>query len=458
MFPCVAMVALCACTLDASDSAAASSDPPDQLVEAAAAACPAPPPTPIVYGTDGNGNPASRDCTSFVNPGESIQSAVNDKPSGAVVCVRPGDYSSQTATLNGTGVVLRSLGTATVRNVVVSGSGNTLDGFTVVGGAFNNPAIGIEFSGANQRILHNVVHGRGIVFGFRCTSCGSANLIASNTVTGVHNYGFWIQGGDGLTIEKNNVFDLFRSTANTDVDAMRFWGTNHVIRNNYFHDINEFKSARSSGGDTPHTDCFQTFQLDNLPVENIVIENNYCVRVSRQCLIAENNRVAQYQIKNVTFRGNVCETFDSQIVNLKSVEGFKFENDLLMGGVKFQVVTLTTTFSSIPIKDITVRNSILMKATSRATFYQNNNKAPLIVDDKNIEVQNSVVASDADAFQNHPNANFPAIQPSDFTGFRSIAARNRIVDHGAAEPDLCTDIDGHPRVAGAAIDIGPFEQ
>lgn len=429
----------------------------DRLVQAVSPTVAAQAP-PITYGTDGGGNPTTSDCTSFVSPGNSIQSAVTGAPSGSVICVEPGDYSAQQVRLSGSGVVLRSIGAATVRSVVVEGSANTLDGFTVAGGPFNNPAIGIEFRGTNQRILRNLVRGRGIVHGIRCNSCGSGHVLADNTVNAVHNYGIWINGGQNITVERSNIYDIWRSTNNTDVDAMRFWGTNHLIRNNYVHDINQFKSARSGSGDTPHVDCFQTYQQSGLPVDNVVFENNYCVRVSRQCLIAENNQTASYQIRNVVFRGNVCETFDSQTINIKSVSGFTFENNLIMGGVRFQVLAFTNVLSNLPIQEIRLRNNIVMKGLDSATYYQNNVKRGVVVDDRNLYVQNSVVVDDANAFHATSNVTYPAFRQTDFTRFRALAGSLDVVDRGVPVPALLTDIDGRPRVAGAAIDISPFEQ
>ena len=101
----------------------------------------------------------------------------------------------------------------------------------------------------------------------------------------MHNFGIFLWGGDRITVEKNNVFDLFQSKDVDDVDAMRAWGTNHIVRNNYFHDINAKKSAGS-----PHSDCFQAYQASSgRGLQQHPIENNYCVRVTGQCFIVQND-------------------------------------------------------------------------------------------------------------------------------------------------------------------------
>ncbi len=435
-----------------------------KAIQFGSGATPAPTATPgesgIVYGSTGNGNSQTADCSVSVASGQSIQNAINSAGNGAVVCVKAADYSGMAITLN-KAITLRANGVVKVRNVTVSG-GATLDGFTVVGGPLSSYQVGIEFSGNNSKVINNTVNGRGIVMGISCqaSSCGSGHVVANNTITGVHNYGIWIDGGSGIIVEKNNIYDLWRSSVNGDVDGMRFWGTNQTIRNNYIHDINEFKSAKDTGGDTPHADCFQNYDNNKNPTaSNIVIENNYCVRVSRQCFISQNNQSSNYPINNIVFRGNVCETFDSQTINLGSASGITLENNLLMGGVKYQVVAIQTTNASAPSKNIKMRNNIIMKGIGSAKYYEANNTSALTDNTKNIEVQNDVVASDGSAFQGNPNAVFAAIRTDDFSRLRQLAQQYNIIDAGAAPntSGFNRDIDAKTRPQGGAIDSGPFE-
>ena len=216
--------------------------------------------TPIRYGTVGQGNPKTDDCTvtTTTNP----QTAVNNAAAGAIICVKPGNYSTSTLTVN-KAVTVRANGVVSLKNIVISGSNAVVDGFTVVGGTLGNPNYAVKFSGTGHKIVNNLVRGRGIWYAIGCeqsAGCGSNVLIAGNTITGVHNFGIYLWGGDHITVEKNNVFDLFQSQDVDDVDALRAWGNNHVVRNNYFHDINAKKSAGA-----PHSDCYQSYQAGSTP-------------------------------------------------------------------------------------------------------------------------------------------------------------------------------------------------
>ncbi len=411
------------------------------------------------YGASGNGNPKTSDCTVDVAAGQNLQAAVNAAAVGSVVCVKPANRSAESLTLNKK-VNVRANGQVSIRNVVISGDGAILDGFSVVGGS----AVGIAYKGTNHVIRDNIVSGRGITTGISCDDCGSGHVITNNTITGIQNYGFIISNGDRITVEKNNVYDLWASTTTDDVDVMRYWGTNHMIRDNYFHDINEFKSARYDDGDTPHVDCFQTFQTgDGRVVRDITIENNYCVRISRQCIIMSNHLRGTYDIRDIVIRGNVCETYDSSVVNLGSVAGITMENNFFLGGVKAQVLTVDYTReenpAGLPDKDIRLRNNIVMKGTAGASYFYQNSTRTLTDNTDNLLVQNNIVKANADSFQGQPNASYAAQRPADFTQYRQLAGQYPVVDQGSSplSTGFVTEIDGGPRQRGASIDIGPFE-
>ena len=162
----------------------------------------------------------------------------------------------------------------------------------------------------------------------RARAAGTNVLISGNTITGVHNFSIYLWGGDRITVEKNNVFDLFQSKDVDDVDVMRAWGTNHIVRNNYFHDINAKKSAGS-----PHSDCFQAYQAGSgaRSSSNILIENNYCVRVTGQCVIVQNDLRNADELKAYVIRGNVCETYGWQSIEITRVPDVTMDNNYVAG-------------------------------------------------------------------------------------------------------------------------------
>ena len=232
-----------------------------------------------------------------------------------MICVAAGSYPTTTLTVS-KAVTVRANGVVTLKNIVITGSNAVVDGFNVVGGTLGNPNYAIKFSGTGHKIINNLVRGRGICYAIGCeqsAGCGTNVLIAGNTITGVHNFGIYLWGGDRITVEKNNVFDLFQSTDVDDVDAMRAWGTNHVVRNNYFHDINGRRApARRTATVSRRT---RPAAARGCPATSS-IENNYCVRVTGQCVIVQNDLRNAAELKDYVIRGNVCETYGWQSIEI----------------------------------------------------------------------------------------------------------------------------------------------
>ena len=85
-----------------------------------------------------------------MNPGQSIQSAIDTAPSGSNIIVNPGTYS-QTLTIN-KNMTLIANGTENLGSVSISGTGATIKGFTLTD---NYP---IRLSNANSvNILNNTI-------------------------------------------------------------------------------------------------------------------------------------------------------------------------------------------------------------------------------------------------------------------------------------------------------------
>jgi parallel beta-helix repeat protein len=409
--------------------------------------------TPIRYGTTGQGSPTTTGCTVTVSTNP--QAAVNGAVAGAVICGK-GSYPTTTLTVS-KAVTVRASGVVTLKNVVITGSNAVVDGFNVVGGTLGNPNYAIKFSGTGHKIINNLVRGRGITYGIGCeqsAGCGTNVLISGNTITGVHNFGIYLWGGDRITVEKNNVFDLFQSTDIDDVDAMRAWGTNHIVRNNYFHDINAKKSAGS-----PHSDCYQAYQSGGTPrlSSNILIENNYCVRVTGQCIILQNDQRKTAELRTYTIRGNVCETYGWQSIEITGVPDVTMDNTYI-AGVQATVLNVANSGAGgLKSTNFKLRNTVLVRGTPGTRFLDgtptDNTANRTLVD--------PAIKTSYDTFITNLGS-YPQSKDGDFTGtYRSsVLKATPAVKDGGSPPNstgLTTDVDGAPRTAGAKIDVGPFE-
>jgi parallel beta-helix repeat protein len=410
--------------------------------------------TPIRYGTTGKGSPTtSPGCTVTVSTNP--QAAVNGAPAGAVVCVS-GSYPTTTLTVS-KAVTVRASGVVTLKNIVITGSNAVVDGFNVVGGTLGNPNYAIKFSGTGHKIMNNLVRGRGITYGIGCeqsAGCGTNVLVSGNTITGVHNFGIYLWGGDRITVEKNNVFDLFQSTDTDDVDAMRAWGTNHVVRNNYFHDINAKKSAGS-----PHSDCYQAYQSGGTArlSSNILIENNYCVRVTGQCIILQNDQRKAAELQKYTIRGNVCETYGWQSIEITGVPDVTMDNTYI-AGVQTTVLNIANSGAGgLKSTNFKLRNTVLVRGIA-GTRYLDGTPAD---NTANRTFFDPSIKTSFDAFT-PATQSYPPAKDTDFNKFYrdSVGRAMPTVANAGSTPNstgLTTDVDGAPRTAGAKIDVGPFE-
>jgi hypothetical protein len=178
-----------------------------------------------------------------VNPGESIQSAVDSASSGDTILVKAGDYSGR---------------------VTVSKSGITIK---------SDPRRAASVDGGFLIAADNIV-----IEGFEITSTSSGAAIyarpeqASN-IKILDNYIYKPQAGIHVTGEnwliENNEIDGLKAYGSTDCDYTRFHGNGHTFRHNLMH------NARESDVGGAHVDCFQTYYG---PTRDITIEYNLLLR------------------------------------------------------------------------------------------------------------------------------------------------------------------------------------
>jgi hypothetical protein len=417
------------------------------------------PDTPA-YGATGSGTAKTADCTTTVSSGGAPQAAINNAAIGAVVCVSAADYSTDTLTVN-KAVTVRATGEVKIKNAIVGG-GATFQGFTVVGGAAGNPSTGIVFSGNDNLIQNNLINGHGLQQGIDCTSCGTGSIVDHNTITKINNYGIQVGGGNAITISRNNIYDLYDTVNNgLDVDGMRIFGTNQVVRENYLHDM---YAGNSVSG--PHLDCFQNYQGTSLVAQNITYENNYCVRVTGMFIITKNNLSSTRTMAGYTIRGNVAEVYGWQTVILSGIEGATVENNTFFGATKGgPVITVENSpDSGAQSSAIRVQNNVLARgySTNPAVGDVSGNPTPdgITVDRNNVTcVDSALPTADANHEANPVHVTTPIIA-SDFTSYRTRSQScGTLLDQGAPmlTPGLTVDASGNPRVQGPAVDIGAYE-
>ncbi|MEJ5309857.1 MAG: right-handed parallel beta-helix repeat-containing protein [Anaerolineae bacterium] len=130
-------------------------------------------------------------------------------------------------------------------------------------------------------------------------------VVKENTLYRVQGTGINIAGRNWL-VEGNTISHGLDTNTDTgkyvggDSDAMRFFGSGHIIRNNYSHDHLDEEQY----GD-PHMDCFQTFAVypSSQFAYDILVEGNTCDNFD-QLLMISDNQSGNY-VHHITFRNNI---------------------------------------------------------------------------------------------------------------------------------------------------------
>jgi parallel beta-helix repeat protein len=310
-------------------------------------------PIPVSKAPPGSGPrtvPKPTDCTASLADPKRAQEGLDAAQPGQKLCIF-GQY------VQGAELTVRKSGTAaqpvqvvsdgsTMTTIHIQADNVVVEGFNTQGGR------GIKARGNNITIRNNDVRSA-TDDGIRCSLCTNS-MIEGNTVRDADGTGILIDGQND-TVQHNDVAGSRRRTA-TDADGVRFWGINQKITDNTIHDISQ---QGYPAGTEPHTDCFQTFDEDSPISYGVVIQNNKCVNVDAQCMIASgtarHNAGVPYNQIAIQFLDNYCQsgadpavylegypnvaikgnTFSSQyavaLLAVQSAVNVKFEDNILVG-------------------------------------------------------------------------------------------------------------------------------
>jgi hypothetical protein len=272
-----------------------------------------------------------------------------------------------------------------------------------------------------RNFIHDVnpaAHGVGI------QASGQANVgnvIRGNTLYRVQGVGISVVGQNWL-VEENQIshgLDVNTVTGEydgSDTDALRFFGSGHVIRNNTMRDYLDEEQL----GD-PHIDCFQTFAVypESQFAHDILVEGNTCEDFG-QMLMIEDNASGNY-VHHITFRNNVLRGARAVAIN-GSCDYFTFVNN----------VVAESHYSAIGIGNspyLTVMNNILY----------NNGGGSQIIDEY------TKVGAIWDYNIHYPDFSWPHKQP-EYDQHSMFGLDPRFVNPAAG--------DFHLRVDSPAVDVG----
>lgn len=331
-----------------------------------------------------------------------------------------------------------------------------LENFEVTAIGSVNGRGGFRLQNTNRvEIVHNFIHDLNPnpsgydYIGIRGESHDNVNVVVKgNTLYRVQGTGINLMGQNWL-VEENEVSHSLDANTDTgaqvggDSDAVRFFGSGHVIRRNYFHDSLDEEQY----GD-PHIDCFQTFAVypDSQFAHDILVDGNTCANFG-QMLMIEDNDNGNY-VHHITFRNNILRNARAFAIN-GSCDHFTFVNN----------VVAESEYGAIGLGQspyLTLANNI----------FDNNGSGSQIIDEE------SKIGTAWDYNLHYPDFSWPPKQPefdqhslfgvdprfvNPVMGDYRLQISSPAIEAGLALPEFNYDREFVTRPQGQVWDIGPHE-
>jgi hypothetical protein len=413
-------------------------------------------------------------------PWKTLSKAASTVPDNAnhTISVAAGTYNEVLAdSRNGVSPGYRywlANGTVNITRMNLSGNWIKVEGFTMSNVAYvNSSTPTIKVDGNYNYIRGNTVNNSDTTIGFliwneNATGC----IFENNTMRDIAGTGIFIRGTNHHILN-NDLADV-HTTVNTpseNGDYVRFFGSGHVFRGNYFHDFN--KSHMYS---PRHVDCFQTWGDGSGgagPASNIVIEKNHIFMGTDAGGLQEawdaSNTISAFMIQggaasgeanNITIRNNIIgawkgyETGGGGIARYH-VRNLKIYNNTFLSDINFNPSNFPAAINIQGTNGYEVHNNITANFRNHHigigsyttggdidyNFYWNSsgnvshyNYTPAAHDISN---QNPLFIA------NGANLHLQSGSPAK--------------DAGATIPGVTDDYDGVSRPQGTGFDIGAYE-
>ena len=421
--------------------------------------------TPATYYVSPAGN--DKNPGSAARPWKTIQHAADRMAPGDTVVVGAGSYNERVQVtisgLAGAPIHYRANGVVWMQGFSVSASYITIQGFHITDTPDDwRDGVGIWVQGTHCLIEDNEIYFAtrdGIVlFAEPFDSPKTSDCVVRNnrlhrdTMSGIE-----VRGQNNL-IEGNEIWGTIQyhpkwrnPPAWADADGMRFFGSGHVIRGNYIHDI----SYNDPENISPHIDCFQTWG----PAHDIVFERNVCRNMEIKTIYQNGQGFMIEQssapVQNIIVRNNILETFRG--LEVFDCPSLIIVNNTFVGDLAY-VEHWPVGIDIMRSPNLVVANNIFYNVGGGVAPYLSADDATL----RTAQVgHNLVYMSDGRRPAGTPNPGDRwRVDPelaSPSTGDYRLCPGSPAIDAGIPLATVKDDFDGRSRPQGAGYDIGAYE-
>ncbi|HSJ54912.1 MAG TPA: right-handed parallel beta-helix repeat-containing protein, partial [Anaerolineae bacterium] len=408
-------------------------------------------------------NPGTSD-----RPWRTIQKAANTMVAGDTVTVRAGDYPERVQVSrsgsSGSQITYQAEGTVTMRGFTVRGNYVTIRGFDIS----NTPNAWADGQGifvqANYCIIeNNYVHyaTRGGIFVYAEPwewSSRTGNVVRNNRLGRNALVGIEVHGRNHV-IEGNEIWGTIQhhpswpSPPYSDADGMRFFGSGHVFRRNYIHDIN-FSDPEN---DDPHIDCFQTWGGEYQEAgRDIVFERNWCEVLESQTAYESGTAFMLAGSRGLIIRSNILQAAKHINTGGGGNSYLTVVNNTMTSDLSFPTSNYPQGIALENCPNSTVRNNILYNLPGEVYKVTGTSTTGLAMGN------NLAYRSDGKALVGSP---YPGDLWGVVPGFVNAGAANYHLQTTSAAVDsgynvgtlVPVDYDGIARPQGSAFDRGACE-
>jgi hypothetical protein len=409
------------------------------------------------------------------SPWLTIQHAANVMGAGDTVIVLAGEYSERvqitTSGSPGSPIIYRAAGVVTMKGFTVRADHITIQDFEITDTPDSSTnGIGIFVEGSHCVIEDNYVHfaTRG---GIAVTATAGNESLTSNCVIRNNRLyrnamaGISIEGRNHL-VEGNEIWKTIQHHPNwadrpgwVDADGMRYFGSGHMIRANYIHDIT-FDDPENID---PHIDCFQTWSdTYHEAASDVVFDGNICEVLTTQAERENGHGFMLADARNITIRNNIIKAYGGVNTGGGGNSDLVIVNNIFMNDLSFhQFWPVGLGLSDAP--NSIVKNNIFYNQPYHTISVTGNRSGQEI--DYNLAYRSDGQPStcykiDYQCVDPPPAHHLWDVDPrfvNPALGDFHLGQDSPAIDTGTTLADVLNDFDGNSRPMGEEYDIGPFE-